>query len=238
MRQTLLSKATYTAFFFCLLLAFILNGCQADQRPRPAMQKQAPVSSTPYTPQERSESANKQSATTTASATARKVIQRAQMSLQIKKYEAFSQNLQSSLKNAGGYIADLQLSRSLDRISSARIALRIPSPHFSKFLEWVRHQGNITHEHISGEDITSQYFDLEARLRNQQRTEQRLLQLLQEKTSSLKDVVAVERELGRVREQIERFEGQKRMWDRLVEMATLNLNLYISYSLLITGINQ
>ena len=70
----------------------------------------------------------------------------------------------------------------------------------------------------------AQWVDLDARLRNAHRTEERLTELLAQKSDSLEDVLAVERELARVREEIETQEAQRRGLDAQVAMSTLTLS--------------
>lgn len=157
----------------------------------------------------------------------RKIIRNATFHLALERYETFAQHLESHLKTIRGYIFDLSLSRASRGVSNASLVVKVPSAVFPGFLEWLRKQGEVTYERLTGEDITSQYFDLQTRLHNQKKLEQRLLGLLQQKTASLKDVIAVERELSRVRGQIEQMEGQTRLWNRLVALATIHLQIVI-----------
>jgi len=76
----------------------------------------------------------------------------------------------------------------------------------------------------SGRDVTEEYIDLEARLRNLRRQEERLLEIL-DRAESVKDVLEVERELGRVRGEIERLEGRLRYLSNRVEFATITVEL-------------
>lgn len=161
------------------------------------------------------------------STTERKIIHRGDFHLTLQRYETFAQQLETHLKTLQGYVADLSVSRALRGVSSANLVVKVPTAQFPGFLSWLRKQGEVTYERLSGEDITAQYFDLQARLRNQKRLEQRFLQILQQKTASLKDIVAVERELARVRETIESMEGQTRVWNHLVALATVRLHLFI-----------
>ena len=85
--------------------------------------------------------------------------------------------------------------------------------------------GRVESESQSGQDVTAQYVDLEARLNNARNTEQRLIDLLKQRTGKLSDVLEVETELSRVREEIERMEGERRLLSKQVEYATLNATI-------------
>jgi hypothetical protein len=81
----------------------------------------------------------------------------------------------------------------------------------------------IVEESMNGKDVTAQIVDVAARLSNARNTEKRLLVLLQRRTGALEDVLAAEREMARVREEIERFDAQRKSLDRRVTYATVNL---------------
>ena len=81
------------------------------------------------------------------------------------------------------------------------------------------------YQRISGEDVTKEYYDLQARLISKQEMEKRLIQLLATRTNSVADLLEVERELGRVREEIESAQGTIRYYDDLVGMSTVNLTI-------------
>ncbi len=71
-----------------------------------------------------------------------------------------------------------------------------------------RRSGQWISESQNGEDVGNQIIDVEARLSNARNTERRLLDLLQRRTGELEQVLAAEREIARVREEIERFVAQ------------------------------
>lgn len=105
--------------------------------------------------------------------------------------------------------------------------IRVPQSQVGNTVAVLRQLGSVQHESIGSEDVTERYFDVKARLQNAKRLESRLLGLLQSKTAKLTDVLHVERELARVRETIERFEGRLRLLDNLTSLATLTVTLYI-----------
>ncbi len=73
--------------------------------------------------------------------------------------------------------------------------------------------------------MSDQYYDLEARIRNKQKEEARLLKHLDENTGKLEDILAVEREVSRVREELERMEGRMRVLQDLVSLTTVTLHV-------------
>jgi hypothetical protein len=89
--------------------------------------------------------------------------------------------------------------------------------------------GQVEEESQSGEEVTAQYVDLEARLANARNTENRLTDLLRERTGKLSDVLEVERELSRVRGEVEQMEAQRKNLSNLVDFATVNVKLTEDY---------
>ena len=73
--------------------------------------------------------------------------------------------------------------------------------------------------------MTKAYFDTDARLRNAKRMEDRLLEMLQKNTGKVSDLLQVEKELARVREQIEQMQGELKYYDALVQYATVTVTL-------------
>jgi hypothetical protein len=112
-------------------------------------------------------------------------------------------------------------------VSSATLILRVSSASFDRVVRGVSGLGEVLAESISAQDITEAYYDLQARLKNARRLEARFLELLEKQTGKVSDLLEVERELARVREQIEQFEGKLRLFDHQVELSTLTVQLSI-----------
>jgi hypothetical protein len=96
-------------------------------------------------------------------------------------------------------------------------------------LNELRKLGQPKEESQNSADVTGQYVDLVARLSNARNTEQRLLTLLRDRTGNLKDVVAAEGEIARVRESIERMEAERKNFDNKVQYATIQVELSEEY---------
>jgi hypothetical protein len=79
---------------------------------------------------------------------------------------------------------------------------------------------------VNAEDVSEEFVDLTARMANSHRLEERLVELLRTRTGKLQDVLTVERELARVREEIERMEGRLRFLKNSAQLSTLAVTLY------------
>src|SRR5205807_4305648 len=89
----------------------------------------------------------------------------------------------------------------------------------------VRGLGELKNQTLGTEDVTKAYFDTDARLKNAHVMEQRLIDMLKTKTGKVADLLQVEKELSRVREEIEKMQGQLKYWDSQVQFATVTISL-------------
>jgi hypothetical protein len=85
--------------------------------------------------------------------------------------------------------------------------------------------GELKNQALTTEDVTKAYFDTESRLKNARLMEQRLIEILKTKSKDVADLLEVEKELGRVREQIETMQGELKFMDSQVAFATVTITL-------------
>src|SRR5437016_9608095 len=84
-------------------------------------------------------------------------------------------------------------------------------------------------ELLKGDEVSQQYVDLQARLTNARNTEQRLTDLLRERTGRLSDVLEVEEQIDMVRQRIEQMDAEKKNLANQVSFATLTLKMMEDY---------
>jgi hypothetical protein len=108
--------------------------------------------------------------------------------------------------------------------SSARLLLRIPTQSFKGALVGIEGLGEVIHRSVQGEDVTEQYIDVEARLKNKSALRDRLMQLL-DKAVNVKDVLAIETELNRVQEDIDSMEGRIKWLRGQIDCSTITLDI-------------
>jgi hypothetical protein len=108
-------------------------------------------------------------------------------------------------------------------------SLRIPAPELGAALIEFKSLGRVQKESQSGEEVTQQHTDLAARLQNSRETEQRLRDILAQRTGKIEDVLQVEEEIARVRGEIEGMEADQRALEHRVDFATVDLQLVEEY---------
>ena len=110
------------------------------------------------------------------------------------------------------------------RISS--ITLRVPAERFDETIERVRGHGReVVNEDVTGQDVTAQFTDIESRMRNAQATEKQLLEIMATSKTVL-DTLEVQREVAKVREQVEMFQGQLNVLADQAALSTITVNLH------------
>lgn len=160
----------------------------------------------------------------------RKIIKSAGVTIETTKFDDSLNGILNHIQSLGGYIeaSNIEGKRAIYpgavQNRNANLTVRIPKDKFDGFLNNVSNFGNVIMKTISGEDVTSQYFDTEARLKSLQIQEERLLELLK-KATELKDVVELEKHLSDIRYQIESLTGTLKKWDNMVSYSQVNIGL-------------
>lgn len=158
-------------------------------------------------------------------AVARKIIYTAQVHLLVDKLDDAAKRLLQLVKEQEGYLAKSDAQTTPGEPRQGHWTVRIPVAHFDAFMEAVAGLGEVQTRKIDSDDITDSYYDLAARLKNKQREEDRLLDLLKKATATLQEILTVEENLSRVRAQIEQMQGQLQRWDKETELATITVRL-------------
>ena len=161
-----------------------------------------------------------------APAAERKVIVTGYYSVQTTDFSAASAALEKAVKDSGGYIASSDINGDADN-GRASYQLRIPVKKMDTFTEALRQVGTVTDRTYGEEDITDQYYDLDARLKAKEAQRDRLLELIK-KAETLSDLLTLEKELAEVQGELDSMSGQIKRYDNQVAYATVNVQLWQS----------
>jgi hypothetical protein len=157
------------------------------------------------------------------------IIRTAQLSLITKEFDSARSAMESILKKHRGYVGELKTGGAAGSGRTLNATLRVPADQLDASLTELKTLGRVESELQSGQDVTSQYVDLQARLGNARNTEQRLTDLLRQRTGKLSDVLEVEQEVDRVRGEIEQMEAERKTMSNQVSFATLNATITEDY---------
>ena len=126
----------------------------------------------------------------------------------------------------GGYVANSSISGGREQVRSATLELKIPAARYDQAIGGLGSIGRVESVNTNVEDVGEEFVDVTARVTNAKRIEERLVSLLATRTGRLQDVLAVERELARVREEIERYEGRLRYLRTRAAVSTLSVTVH------------
>jgi hypothetical protein len=153
----------------------------------------------------------------------------AQLALITNDFAHARERMEAILKARHGYIGQLTMSSPTGAGRSLEAALKVPSGELDASMGELKKLGRVETESQTGEEVTQQYTDLGARLANSRNAEQRLTAVLQQRTGKMQDVLDVEKEITRVRGEIEQMEAEQKALGKRVEFATINLKISEEY---------
>ncbi|OEF95714.1 DUF4349 domain-containing protein [Desulfuribacillus alkaliarsenatis] len=153
----------------------------------------------------------------------RKLIQTVHITLEVENVVGVLRYITDSTNQMNGFVQD---SRSWQSNSAQHgyITIRIPAERLPQAVQEIEGLGELKDSQTNTLDVTEQYFDREARLRNLERQEERYLDILAD-ASTTEDVLNVERELVRVREHIEVLKGQLTYMEHQISYSTITIQL-------------
>ena len=154
----------------------------------------------------------------------RKVISTASISLEVEVVPEATAAVRSIAEGLGGFVEQMSTSGNEGR-QQATITIRVPQDQFFTGLDRLSELGKVRSQRVGSEDVTEQFIDLEARLKSALREEKSLLSLL-DKAQLVSEILTIERELSRVRSEIERLQGRLNFLERRVELATITISLF------------
>jgi hypothetical protein len=154
------------------------------------------------------------------------VIRTGQAFIEVDKVDSAIPKIRLLASQMGGYITNSSISGGRDQIRQATFELKIPAPNYDRTVGSLSAIGKVETVNTTAQDVGEEFVDVTARVTNSRRLEERLISLLANRTGKLDEVLRVERELARVREEIERYEGRLRYLSARVAMSTLTITVH------------
>ena len=155
----------------------------------------------------------------------RKLIRNATVQLEIVSFDDAVQKITALANEERGYVATTSSEKQANGKLRGTVIVKVLPENLDRFLQKVRGLGELKNQTFGTEDVTKAYLDTDARLKNAHVMEQRLVDMLKTKTGKVSDLLQVEKELGRVREDIEKMQGELKFWDSQVQFATVTISL-------------
>ena len=157
------------------------------------------------------------------------IVRRASLSLLTKEFDAARASLENLVKAHQGYFGELNVTAPNGAGRTLAATVRVPAGQLDAVLVELRKLGRVEQDNQSADDVTRQYVDLTARLANAREEEKRLVQILQERTGRVSDVLEVEQEIASTRQQIEQMDAERKTLDNQVQYASVDLQITEEY---------
>jgi hypothetical protein len=157
----------------------------------------------------------------------RKIISSGDVRLIVEDLSQTEQKIQEIVKEMHGYLGQSEINGSSGSPRSGHWRIRVPVDQFQPCLDALVKLGVPEKNSTEAKDVSEEYYDLEAHVKNKQIEEKRLQTYLEEKkgATKLEEILAVEKELTRVRGEIEQQQGRLRVLSSLAAMATITLSV-------------
>jgi hypothetical protein len=159
----------------------------------------------------------------------RKLIYTANYTIESTDFDADSEMILSALSSAGGYAESSWVNGTKpaeygDPGRYSEMTLRIPIASYSKFINALEGVGNILSKSQNTNDVTSQYTDVETRIRVLN-TQLDSLEELKAGATNTTDLITIQQEITNVIFQLESYEGQKQLLDNQIDYTTVTIAL-------------
>ena len=154
------------------------------------------------------------------------LVRHGEASVEVRHVDDAVVKIRQTAQQFGGFVANTALRNGKDEQPSASLEIRVPTAQFDALLGALRTLGKVETVTANAEDVGEEYVDLGARAANARRVEARLVEMLASRTGKLSDVLTVEQELARVRQEIERHDARLRWLERRAALSSLTVMLH------------
>ena len=160
------------------------------------------------------------------------LVRHGQASIEVRHVDDAVLRVRQAAQQLGGFVANTALRNGKEEQPSASLEVRVPTGQFDQLMTGLKAFGRVESVSANAEDVGEEYVDLGARVTNARRVEARLVEMLASRTGKLSDVLTVEQELARVRQEIERHDARLRWLERRASLSSFSITLHEPLALL------
>jgi len=166
----------------------------------------------------------------TAVALDRKIIRNADLTMEVASTTETQQKIVSIAEAHGGFVVASEAKQRdgqepAQRTLDIKLVVRIPENQFGIARDQIRALAkNVTEDKITGQDVTEEFIDLEARIKTQKALELQFLEIMKQ-ARKVEDAMEVQRQIAEVRTEIEKLEGRKRFLENRSSLSTITVNI-------------
>ena len=165
-----------------------------------------------------------------AEAMNRKILRNAELTLEVSDPTVAQRQITSIAEALGGFVISSESKQRQSRDSGKtelelQLVVRVAATNFGSALEQIRAQGTrVIQEKTTGQDVTEEFIDLEARIKTQRALELQFLEIMKQ-ANKVADALEVQRQVADVRTEIEKLEGRKRFLENRASLSTITISL-------------
>jgi Domain of unknown function (DUF4349) len=231
------------SILFLLAVMFISTACSSSSRLSAPQTRQAAESAAQpktVTDAERNSQpggpfqvvglSNADAAQTVSAAADRKIIKNAELTIEVTSPAEAQRSIASIAETRGGFVVTSETKQSetsdpAKRTLEVKLTARVPANQFDATVGAIEKLAtSVVHQNISGNDVTEEFIDLEARIRTQKALELQFLQIMKQ-AGKITDALEVQRQIADVRTDIEKLEGRKRFLENRASLSTISVNI-------------
>ena len=170
-------------------------------------------------------------AESTNEAADRKIIRNADITMEVPSTTEAQNRVTSIAEANGGFIvtSEAKQRENIDpgkRTLDIKLVVRIPADRFGVALDEIKNlAGNLPEANVTGQDVTEDFIDLEARIKTQKALEIQFLEIMKQ-AKEVEDALEVQRQIAEVRTDIEKLEGRKRFLQNRSSLSTITVNIH------------
>jgi hypothetical protein len=159
----------------------------------------------------------------------RLVIENADLAIVVQDPKASMEAISNLAKEFGGFVVSSNIYQSFSplgkEVPEASIVIRVPSERLDEALAAIKKDAvDVEYENRSGQDVTSQYIDLQSQLKAKQAAEEKLIEIMDQATRA-EDVLATYIEVQRVQTEIEQLKGQIQYLEESAALSAISVRL-------------
>jgi hypothetical protein len=160
----------------------------------------------------------------------RKIIRNADLTIEVNSTTEAQQKVTTIAESNGGFVVTSEAkqkenSDTAKRTLDIKLIIRVPSTQFNSALQQIESLAtNMPQRNVSGQDVTEEFIDLEARIKTQKALELQFLEIMK-KANKVEDALEVQRQIADVRTEIEKLEGRKNFLANRSSLSTITVNI-------------
>ncbi len=152
------------------------------------------------------------------------LIKTGSLNFAVKNFDTAYESIKTKIQNSNGYIT----SENSRGSKNTNLVIKVPVSDFHQLLELIEKEADqdyLVTKSVNSQDVTEEYIDVESRIKSKKAIETRYLEILT-KARNVTEILKVEKELGKIRTEIEQSEGRLQYLRNRSNYSTISLTIY------------